>query len=67
MAKIDNVFIKSQITNQIMVTESFKQYCEMAALKNDGVVDKEEQKVLNKINKCTDSYLKELKKIVKEF
>lgn len=66
MTKVDNVFIKSQLTNQIMMSESFLQNCKLAALKNDGKIDKDEEKLLKKINKCTNAYVKKLQGISAE-
>lgn len=58
--KNSNPYLKAQIANQIMIANHFIKECEMQALKNDGKIDKEERKLLDKINKATDKYKKEL-------
>lgn len=55
-----NQFITSQIDNSISFTKSFIVSCEMGALKDDGKIDKEEQKILSKIRKASQAYIKEL-------
>lgn len=58
-----NIYIKAQITNMIAMSELFKKSCQTAATKDDGIVGKEEEKLLKRINKATDAFIKELKKI----
>lgn len=41
----------------------FVQSCEMAALKDDGKISREEAKLLNKIRTATEKFCKELEKI----
>lgn len=60
-----NQYMSIAIRNEIMATKNFISTCNLAATKDDGVVDKEEQKQLNKIKKCCDRYIKELEKISK--
>ncbi len=36
----------------------------MSALKNDGVIDKDEDKLLKRVEKITDDYTKALKKLI---
>lgn len=57
-----NNYIRAQITNMLALTASFKQACKIAALQNDGVVDKEEEKLLKAIEKAADNFTKELNK-----
>lgn len=59
-----NDYMDSYITGAIIYLKSFKQSLRMAALKKDGYIDKDEQKVLDKANKATDKYIKELEKLV---
>lgn len=59
-----NDYMDSYITGAITYLKTFKQSLRMAALKNDGYIDKDEQKVLDKANKATDKYIKELEKLV---
>lgn len=47
----------------IAMSELFKKSCQTAAIKDDGIVGKEEEKQLKRINKATDAFIKELKKI----
>ena len=58
-----NPYIEQQINNMIDLQQSFKQTCKVAAMKNDGIIDKEEQKVINAINKAVDKYIKALSNI----
>ena len=44
------------------MVESFKVTCKIASMKDDGITSKEEQKLLDKINKESDAYIKNLKK-----
>ena len=53
-----------QIVNQIQVAENFKNTCLIESRKDDGITSKEEQKILDRINKETDSYIKALRKIL---
>ncbi len=61
---IENAWMERQIVNQIQVAENFKNTCLIASKKDDGKTSNEERKVLNKINKETDSYIKALKKLI---
>lgn len=58
-----NQHINLEITNEILVTKNFVNSCKLAAMKDDGVIDKEEQKQLDKIAKAADKFIKELEKI----
>lgn len=58
-----NTYIEAQITNMTTMVKTFKQTCYMAALKNDGMIDKAEQKQLDKINKAADEFIKRLSQI----
>ena len=58
-----NVFIKSQITNMINMTETFKGSCKMAALQDDGIMSKEEEKQIKQIVEATEKFQKALKAI----
>lgn len=55
-----NFYIDAQITNMIAMTKTFEQSCELAAVKNDGVTSKEEEKQLKKIKAATQKFRKEL-------
>lgn len=43
-----NDYLKAQITNMTTMVKTFELSCKMAALKNDGKVDKNEEKQLKK-------------------
>ena len=61
---LNNNWMEMQIVNQIQVAENFKNTCYIASQKDDGVTSKEEQKILDRINKETDAYIKGLRKII---
>ena len=58
-----NTYIKMQLQTMIQYVDSFEQACEMAATKDDGVVDKKEAKQLKKIRKAVIRFKKDLQKI----
>lgn len=58
-----NIFIKSQITNMLNMTDTFKNSCKLAALQDDGVMSKEEEKQIKEIIEATDKFQKALKNI----
>lgn len=58
-----NPHIKLEITNEILVTKNFVNSCRLAATKDDGVIDKEEKKQLDKIRKASEKFVKELEKL----
>ena len=55
-----NSYIHSQIFNMITVTKTFEQGCKMAVLKDDGRIDKAEEKALKQIEKATQRFIKDL-------
>lgn len=61
-----NSFLKLSITNAILVSENFKKSCRADALKDDGQISSEEERLLSKIDKCTDKYIKELNKLLEK-
>jgi len=63
---VNNTYLETQIVNQITMVENFKSTCKIASTKDDGVTSKEEKKILDKIDKESDKYIKKLKKILKE-
>ncbi|MBR2677167.1 MAG: hypothetical protein IKE28_09685 [Solobacterium sp.] len=58
-----NTFLKAQIDNMINTLKVFETGCELAALQDDGVVDKKEDKALKKLKKATAEYIKTLQSI----
>lgn len=61
---VNNKWLEMQIVNQIQVAENFKNTSVIASKKDDGKTSRDEQKILDKINKETDSYIKALRKII---
>lgn len=57
-----NAYMDMQAKNMIQVIENFKSGLRFAATKDDGKIDKAEQKQLDRINKAADNLIKELKK-----
>ena len=55
-----NFYIDAQITNMIDMSKTFVQSCELAAVKNDGIKSKEEEKQIKKIKAATTKFIKEL-------
>ena len=55
-----NYYIDAQITNMIAMAKTFEQSCKMAAMKNDGTIDRAEEKQLKKISVATQKFIKEL-------
>lgn len=62
---MENNYIEMQILNQIQMSENFKTTCRLASQQDDTVIDTDEKKILEKIYKETDSYIKKLQKILK--
>ena len=60
-----NSYIRLEITNQVMNCNSFLMACKRDALKDDGKIDKQEKKQLEKLEKATQKYVKELEKVAK--
>lgn len=58
-----NYFIEAQISTMISMTKTFQQSCQMAAKKDDGKIDKTEEKQIKKINAAADRFIGELQKI----
>ena len=58
-----NDYMKMQITNMIRYIDGFEDACRLAAMKDDGVIDKTENKQLEKIAKACQHFKKELENI----
>lgn len=58
-----NGFIKMQIDNMLQLSKNFKVACEIAAIQDDGKLDKTEAKQLKEIKNATDEFIKRLKAI----
>ena len=61
-----NLYIREQIRSMMTVTGTFRGYCRSAALKDDGRIDKEEERTLKRIDRASDRFMKELEKIVED-
>lgn len=57
-------YMNSQCKTMIQQIELFKKACEMAALKNDGTIDAAEAKMLKKINKASDSFIRDIQSLL---
>lgn len=62
---MENQYIYAQIMNMKAFLTTFEQGCKTAAMKDDGRIDKEEEKVLKKINAVTKKYRAELDKLLR--
>lgn len=58
-----NSYIDAQIVNMITMVKTFEHSCKMAAVKNDGQIDKTEEKQLKKISAAAQHFIKELERI----
>ena len=56
-----NTYMSMTIKAAIGYLEAFEQAMKVAAMKDDAVTSKQEEKVLKKLNKITDKYIDELK------
>lgn len=63
MRWVMNPYIEAQIYNIKSMVKVFNQSCEMAAIKDDGQINKEEAKQLKKIKLASEAFCKELEKI----
>ena len=59
-----NSYIMAQCQTMMKQVQLFKQACEMAALKDDGTIDKDEQKALKQINKACEGFIRDIQKLV---
>ena len=58
-----NSYIYAQIVNIQTMVKTFEQACELAALKDDGQISKEEAKQLKRIKAAAQQFHKELEKV----
>ncbi len=61
---VRNNYLKIQIQNQLLAVDNFMSICKLSALQDDGVVDKDEEKLLKRLEKATTDYKKALNKLV---
>lgn len=58
-----NSYIQAQIVNITTITKTFEHACEMAALKDDGKVSREEERQLKKIKAASQRFIRDLEAI----
>lgn len=58
-----NPYIASQILNAQAMARNFEQACQQAAKKDDGKINKEEEKTLKKVHAITQRFINELSKL----
>lgn len=58
-----NTHILTQINNILFSVKLFEDSLELAAMKDDGIISKEEEKIIRKAKKASEEYKKELEKI----
>jgi len=59
-----NDYMEQYIKSTINYLKTFEASLKMAALKNDGKIDKQEQKILSKATKLTDKYIDDLDNLI---
>ena len=59
-----NILMKSQVETVLLSLKTLNQSIEMAALKDDGEISKEEQKEIEKIKRAIADFEKEISKIL---
>ena len=59
-----NQFIKAQCRNMDSYLSAFMESCRAAALQDDGVVSKEEEKILKRLEKACEKFRSEINKVV---
>ncbi|MBO7702937.1 MAG: hypothetical protein J6S26_00720 [Solobacterium sp.] len=60
-----NTYLNMQIQNMVNALDSFTTGCELAAVQDDGVISKEEAKMLKTLKKATEEYKKTLKSMLR--
>lgn len=58
-----NNYIRLQLSNMELYLNTFIKSCELAATKDDGMIDKQEQKELHKIKQAVERFKKDLKSV----
>ena len=57
-----NTYIYAQIMNMQAMVQTFERSCQMAAMKDDGKISRDEEKQLKKIKAAVQAFYKELEK-----
>ncbi len=58
-----NTYIKMQLNNMMSYLNGFEQACEMAAIEDDGIVDRQEREQIDRIRKACRQFRSELEKL----
>ena len=58
-----NKYIEAQINNMMLSINTFCQSLEFLATKDDGMISKEEQKIIRQLNKASEKYKKSLEEV----
>lgn len=58
-----NSYIDAQCKNMLFTVDTFVQACQLAAMKDDGQVSKEEQKALKRIILAAEKFKSKIRKI----
>ena len=61
-----NVYMQATVKAAVGYLKAFKQSIEMASRRDDGQIDKSENKTLKRIYKATDRYIDELTRAIEE-
>ncbi len=60
-----NSYIKMQLNTMIQYLDSFEQACQIAATRDDGQIDRKEEKQLRRIRKSVARFKRDLERISK--
>ena len=58
-----NDYLNNTINNAIQYLTAFEDALKLAAIQNDGIIDKDEEKLIRKATDLTEKYMKDLKKL----
>ena len=62
---MENRYMKAQCRNMLSVIAAFSQACELAALEDDGIRSKTEERELRKIRAAAARFQEELARVMK--
>lgn len=62
---ISNTYLRMQVENMLQTLNAFDVGCDMAVRQDDGVMDRQEEKMLKTLKKATDTFRKELNSLMK--
>lgn len=61
-----NEYMKHQIETMLVSIETFRTGIQLGATQDDGIIDKNEEKILKKTEKAADKFSAQLKKLLGE-